>query len=330
MKIGEYIKEHQPALFQTMSNAFSLNRLSHAYLLSGEPGTPLLSVAIHLGKSLVCDNPHPLACEECITCLRIDEGNYPDFMIFDGSEKTIKKEDIQAVEENFEKTALETKGKMIYVLHLVENMTAEAVNSLLKFLEEPGRDIYAFLTTENEAKVLPTIISRTQTIRLKLNDQTKVIAEAIDLGVAQNDAEMLSYFFNDGASILTRSSDEDYQQAKEALNDLLDGLSKNSEEAIFVSQQTIIPLLKTKESARFYLDMLAQIFRDIINITYGGNITLKSYGSILTELSKKLPHKEKTLLEIMTARGQLDLNLNIPLLLDHVIYSMTKGESFND
>lgn len=330
MNISEYIKEHQPALYRTMSNAFSSDRLSHAYLLSGEPGTPLLPVAIHLAKTLVCDNPHPLACGECFTCLRIDDGNYADFMIFDGSEKTIKKEDVQSVEGNFEKTALEAKGKMIYVLHLVENMTAEAVNSLLKFLEEPGRDIYAFLTTENEAKVLPTIISRTQTIRLRLNEQSKVISEAIDLGVAPSDAEMLSYFYNDGPSILQRASDEDFQQAKEALTDLLEALAKSPREAIFVSQQTIIPLIKSKESARFYLDMLAQAFRDIINISFGGNITLKSYGSILNELSKQLPHAERSLLEIMTARGQLDLNLNIPLVLDHVIYSITKGETSND
>ncbi len=330
MNISDYIREHQPALFKTISNAFLTDHLSHAYLLSGEAGTPLLPVAIHLAKSLVCDEPSPLACGKCLTCLRIDDGNYADFMIFDGSEKTIKKEDVQSVEGNFEKTALESKGKMIYVLHLVENMTAEAVNSLLKFLEEPGKDIYAFLTTENEAKVLPTILSRTQTIRLKLNDQKIVISEAIDLGVTQSDAELLSYFFNDGEAILQRSSDEDYQQAKKALEELLSALTRSTDEAIFVSQQTVIPLLKSKEAARFYLDMLAQAFRDIINLPYGGKITLASYGNILNELSHRLPHIEKSLLDIMTARGQLDLNLNISLVLDHVIYSITKGDSSHD
>ncbi len=330
MNISDYIREHQPALFQTMSNAFLSDHLSHAYLLSGEAGTPLLPIAIHLAKTLVCDQPSPLACGKCLTCLRIDDGNYADFMIFDGSEKTIKKEDVQNVEGNFEKTAIEYKGKMIYVLHLVENMTAEAVNSLLKFLEEPGRDIYAFLTTENEAKVLPTIVSRTQTIRLRLNDQAKVIAEATDLGVSPSDAELLSYFFNDGEAILQRSSDEDYQQAKRALEELLAALVRSPNEAIFISQQTIVPLLKSKESARFYLDMLAQAFRDMINLLYGGKITLASYGNILTELSHRLSHIEKSLLDIMTARGQLDLNLNVPLVLDHVIYAITKGESSHD
>lgn len=325
MKVANYLEVHQPLIYKTFLNALKTQRLSHAYLIIGEAGTPLLPVATYLAKSIVCENRGPLACEECLTCLRIDDGNYTDFVVYDGSAKTIKKEDIQAVEARYVDTAIESQGKMIYVLHLVENMTAEAVNSLLKFLEEPENDIYAFLTTENESKVLPTIISRTQTLRLKLIDRTVVIHEAVDLGVPLIDAEMLSYFYNDGSSILERSADEDYTQAKEALNDLLDGLSKKPQAAVFVSQKTIGPLLKTKESARFYLDMLAQVFRDLINVRFDNRITLTSYDSILKELANRLPHLDTSLIEIMTARGQLDLNLNIPLLLDHIIYTIVKG-----
>ena len=61
--------------------------------------------------------------------------------------------------DSFDKTALEDKGIMIYVLNLVETMTPIAVNSLLKFLEEPGNNIYAFLTTENESYPLIQNIS---------------------------------------------------------------------------------------------------------------------------------------------------------------------------
>ena len=35
-----------------------------------------------------------------------------------------------------------------------------AMNSLLKFLEEPVEEVYAILTTKNINKVLPTIQSR--------------------------------------------------------------------------------------------------------------------------------------------------------------------------
>lgn len=330
MKVATYLKQRQPMIYQTMANALSTHRLSHAYLIVGESGTPLLPVAMYLAKSIVCEDPKPLACEECLTCLRIDDGNYTDFTVYDGSQKTIKKEDVQAVEERFKETSIESQGKMIYVLHLVENMTAEAVNSLLKFLEEPGTDIYAFLTTENEAKVLPTIISRTQAIRLRLVDRQTVINEAVDLGVELADAEMLSYFFNDGSLILDRAKDTDYLNAKEALVDLMNALSKDIKEAVFINQKTIDPLLKTKESARFYLDMLAQVFHDLINAKFDNRITLSSYDSIVKELAHRLPHLDTSLIEIMNARGQLDLNLNIPLLLDHVIYTIIKGAEHHE
>ena len=174
MKIGKYLKERQLTVYQTFFNALNTSHLSHAYLLVGEQGTPLLESAIFLAKSLVCDNPNPLACEECLTCLRIDEGNYADIIIIDGALKSIKKDDIHAIEERFETSAVEDKGKMIYIINHVENMTNEAINSLLKFLEEPSENIYAFLTCENEARVLPTIISRSQTLHFKSVDKKEI------------------------------------------------------------------------------------------------------------------------------------------------------------
>ena len=69
-------------------------------------------------------------------------------------------------------------------------MTIEAINSILKFLEEPGQQIYAFLTTNNENSILPTIISRCQVLRLKLIDMNIVIKDAMDFGVEKKDAEL--------------------------------------------------------------------------------------------------------------------------------------------
>ena len=136
MQIDKYLQEYQPVIYKTFVNALQTNKLSHAYLLSGSIGMPLKDVAIYLAKSILCDNPNPLACNSCITCMRIDEGNYPDVMVFNGENAKIKKGDIEKITSSFDKTALEEKGIMIYVLHLVETMTPIAVNSLLKFCQQ--------------------------------------------------------------------------------------------------------------------------------------------------------------------------------------------------
>ena len=201
MQIETYLEKYQPAIYKTFVNALSRDKLSHAYLLSGAPGMPLKDIAMYLAKSILCDDRHPLACNNCITCMRIDEGNYADILVFGDDGNKIKKGDVDRIISNFDKTALEDKGIMIYILNGVETMTNSAVNALLKFLEEPGKNIYAFLTTENESKVLPTILSRTQVLKLRPINQQTVINEAINDGVMEDDAQILSGFYNDTETI---------------------------------------------------------------------------------------------------------------------------------
>lgn len=322
MQIERYLRRHQPIIYKTFLNALENDHLSHAYLISGAPGTPLLETAKYLAKTILCDDQSPMACNNCITCLRIDDDNYPDFIVLDGEKKTIQKNEITAIETQFEKKAFEAKGIMVYILHLVENMTVQAVNSILKFLEEPGTKIYAFLTTQNESAILPTIISRCQGMRLKLIDREQIISEAIEIGVEQIDAELLSYFYNDAYLIqdILNSEDKDsYLSAKEGLNDLLEKLqSTNRRELIFYVETYLIPKFKSKESMRFFLDMLIQIYENILNIQNHKSSLLKTYDTILTDLANKLNNVDRCLVELLKSRNMINSNVNLALLLDHV------------
>ena len=314
MQIEKYLKNRQPIIYQTFTNSLKNNSLSHAYLLVGNPGTPLLETATFLAKSILCDEPSPLACSNCITCLRIESDNYPDVIILDGSKATIKKEDVLNIESRFEKTAFETKGIMIYVVHLVENMTLEAVNSILKFLEEPEGEVYAFLTTNNLNNVLPTIISRCQTLNLKSIDRHEIISEAIDLSIEQEDAELLSYFYNDSELIFDFLKNEEENENYEG----------NDKDATYYVQKEIIPLIKTKEEMRFFVDLLSEVFEDLLNLKCNRDIYLKSYATILSSLINKLPHIEQSLAEILKQRNLVNMNLNISLQIDHIILYIVK------
>ena len=324
MQIEEYLQEYQPVIYKTFVNALKTNKLSHAYLLSGSVGMPLKEAALYLAKSLICDNPSPLACNKCLTCMRVDEGNYADVMVFGEENTKIKKGDIEKITSNFDKTALEEKGVMIYVLHLVETMTAVAVNSLLKFLEEPGKNIFAFLTTENESKLLPTIISRTQVLRFREINREDVIKDAENMGVFAENAEILSGFYNDAKTIKEISESKEYETAKQCLTDQLNSLLISSDDAVYTCQRFIIPALKQTGPARLYIKMLTEIFKELLNLSVNESITLKSYDNILHELLNHVSHIDKTLIVLMTSLKKLDYNVNTGLLLDHIIYSITK------
>ena len=51
------------------------------------------------------------------------------------------------------------------IIWMAEKMNVECSNKLLKFIEEPPKDTYVILITEDENKILPTIKSRCQITR---------------------------------------------------------------------------------------------------------------------------------------------------------------------
>ena len=328
MQINNYLKIYQPVIYQTFSNALINDQLSHAYLIYGQVGTPLFETALFLAKSILCDSPNPLACDSCLTCMRIDDGNYSDFIVFDGSKSTIKKENVATIESAFELKAFEKKGIRVYILNLVENMTPEAINALLKFLEEPGSKIYAFLTTNNENAVLPTIVSRCQKMRLKMVERNIVINQALELGCNEDNAELLSYQFNSGELIIDKLADEDFHSlfslVKEAYNLLLESLLGNKNDTVYTMDKEVIPKIRDKEAARLFMDFLIETFEDIVQIKHGNSPYLKSYDKILNQLVDKITNVENKLLELLKQRNAVNLNVNLPLLLDHVINSLVK------
>lgn len=324
MGFGRYLEKKQPILFQTFSNALSSDRLSHSYLIQGEVGTPLKETALYLAKSILCDHPNPLACEECIYCHRVEEDEYPDLIVFDGESDTIKKGDVENVVSLFQKTPLENKGIMIYVIHACENMTPEASNALLKFLEEPTDHSYAILTTRNRERLLPTIISRCETLPLFLLPREESYEEALSLGASEEDAELLSYVINDGPSIHKRSSEESYLAAKEALLDSLDALSSNPTQVRYCLQKKVTKLLTDKITARYYFDFLALCYKDIVSRKRGGKPLLPHYATILDAVSEAVPHPESSLLSLMTLRKEVESPIHMGLLLTHLSCVLTK------
>lgn len=324
MRVREYLKNHQPLVYRTFLNALKGGRLAHAYLLSGSPGMPLREIAVYLAMSVLCEHNEDLACGECPICQRVMLNDYPDLMVIDNGGERIKKGDVQSVILNFDKTALEKRGIMVYVIDRAENMTPVAVNSLLKFLEEPGRNVYAFLTTENVAKILPTIVSRSELLRLKPIPREDVISEALEEGVEKEDAELLSAVYNDAGLVRKAASTNNYRTVKACLDDQLEALPKGKDEALFACDRQVVPKIRTYELARLYLDLLASLFRDLVRLADEKSVVASRYANILGDLGAKLAHPEKSLLAVMSARGRLAANVNIALLLESIVLTITE------
>ncbi|MDD7381232.1 MAG: hypothetical protein PUG37_00380 [Bacillales bacterium] len=328
MKYDEYLEKYQPFIYNTFINSLKFNKVSQAYLIKGSDGTPTLDIALFLAKTLICEEPSPLACSSCLNCIRFEEGNYADFMLIDGSKNTIKVGDIENLQKFLSSSSLEKQGKKIYIINRLENANKEAVNALLKTLEEPTSSVYAFITTQNEAKILPTIISRCQILSLLPINKSIVKQNAINEGVLLEDADILSYFYCDVEVIKQKSEEENYKEQKKLLYETLNALTISSEEAIYYAQTNLIKKIKTKEDARLYIDLLSIAFKDILHIQNNQPLVLEGAKEQIDTLSKKYKNVSSIYLEIMLSRGQIEDNVNLSLLLQHIfIYIRKEGGS---
>jgi DNA polymerase-3 subunit delta' len=87
-------------------------------------------------------------------------------------------------------------GFKIMVIFLPEYMGKEG-NILLKILEEPPQDTLFLLLAEDEEKILPTILSRTQVLRVPpLNDEQVSAALQDKLGLNKDESARIAFLAN--------------------------------------------------------------------------------------------------------------------------------------
>ncbi|MDD3383345.1 MAG: hypothetical protein WC123_01100 [Bacilli bacterium] len=327
--IKNILETSQKVAYKTIQNAFLHDKKSHAYLISASKGAPTKEMAIFLAQSFLCENPSPLACEECLTCIRVADGSYSDFILVDGSKATIKKEDVEYIQSAFSKTALENKGLKIYVIHMIEKATAGAINSLLKFLEDPTDDVVAILTTENINMVLDTIISRCQLLRLMTFSKQEIINEIQGKGVDHEDALILSSKYSDIEEIMEIYNNQEFVMIKDLVIETVIQIEKDILGLNYFIQKEVMPKIKKdKNNCFIYLDLLETLLQDVLKLSLGQEILFVNQKDILTKLVMEKVNVQKMIEHIMIEKNKIFLNCEVNLLLDSLFYKIVynKGE----
>lgn len=315
----EKLKKNQPVAYKILENSLKNQRLAHAYLFCGDAGCGKMNTAILLAQSILCGQDG-FACEACETCQRVKENNYSDMIIVDGKNKSIKKPDILHIQEEFTKTALEIKGKKIYILNLVENATADALNSLLKFLEEPVSDVYAILITEKPEVILPTIVSRCQRIPFKKASVKECYDEAILDELDPLDAYLCANIVASQDEIVTLSEDENYQSARILAMDALSLFYDDPYQTILNIQTDGFNEKKGNDRIQFlyFVDIFMIFFKDVImGSTHCEN---KKWNENMNQYSKKGCIEYLTI--CMKMKDKCNKSMNVKLLVDSMMIQM--------
>ncbi len=166
------VKGHE-RVKNVLTVSHSENRVGHAYIFEGPRGVGRMTLAREFAALLLCENPEKgEACGVCKSCVMHKSGNHPDFQVitnqlYDATKKTtdVLVDTVRNMKKDIYIKPFASERK-IYVMPNADTMNVYAQNSLLKVLEEPPEYCTIILLAENANGFLPTILSRTVTLKL--------------------------------------------------------------------------------------------------------------------------------------------------------------------
>ena len=319
---NDMIKDH-------FKKAIENNKISHAYILTGEAGTGRKSIANAFSMALLCEKGGKEPCMVCHSCKQVLSGNHPD-LIYVKHEKpnSIGVDDIR---EQINDTIMIRPYSSYYKIYIVdeaEKMTVQAQNALLKTIEEPPSYAVIILITTNQEAFLPTILSRCVQLKLKpLKDFTIKSYLVEHLGVAEKEAEICAAFArgNLGKAIHLASSDE----FKELYYKMM-ALVKNVDSMDIVDLMDRIREIKELNfDISEMLDMLQLWYRDVLmfKVTKDMNLLIfKDEYKTINGMGQNVGYDglEKILEAIETCRTRLNANVNMELAMELLLLTMKR------
>ncbi len=193
----------QQAAKNDIAMAWDSRRFPHALLLYGAPGAGQNALALDTAQMLLCESRHEQPCGHCPGCIAFKAESLDNLYFLlplrkagrdtdgEGLDPAVMEEFVESRQAWFrdpylyswpEKSGIgiqqvrelqrqllyaESRGRRrVILLPYVESLRQEAANALLKTLEEPPKDTYFILTSEDRAGLLPTLLSRCTHIAL--------------------------------------------------------------------------------------------------------------------------------------------------------------------
>ena len=199
-----------PWLAEAAARAAALGQ-AHAVLIHGPAGAGHLALGLLLAQATLCEQPAAagaagLPCGRCRACHLVGTRVHPDLLIVipdllrvqldwvDDEDSKLAKADakpskdirVEQVRQAIawsQQTSGRGRGKVMLV-HPADALNGPAANALLKTLEEPPGRLRLLLTSADPERLLPTVRSRCQRLRLDLPATDAALAWLGQQGVA--------------------------------------------------------------------------------------------------------------------------------------------------
>lgn len=292
-----------------LKNIINDKKLAHLYIISGLDHKKRLDSILNYIYDFFKDKIDDKKLYE-----KIKNFEFYSLFYINAFDKKIKKEEILELQEEFSKTSLAEKERY-YIIDGIENISIQAANSLLKFLEEPqSKNSYGFLLTDNPSMVLDTIISRSICINLGYNNKELIYKELIEKNILINDAVLLKEISSDINYLIYYNNDTNFIKLKELFYKTINTLNSNS--SLLLDLINEIDFNIPIELFKHYFNYLLLFLKDILNYQLkNNNLNFINLETEIMNISRFL-NKEKIFLicdEIYKFNKKINYSINLKL-----------------
>jgi len=143
-------------------SADSSSAMTHAWLITGPPGSGRSNLAYAFAAALLCPRG---GCGECADCRNVVARTHPDLSYLATERVIISIDEVRefVVSSQYSPS---TADYRVVVIEDADRMAERTSNVLLKALEEPPARTVWILCAPSEADLIPTIRSRVRSVRL--------------------------------------------------------------------------------------------------------------------------------------------------------------------
>ena len=281
--------------FQKLINLYKNNNLPNKILFSGEKGIGKCTLAYHLINYILSSNEdfsYDLDNLKIIPDNKsfklVQNKSNPNFILVDIQEekKNIDISQIRNLILTLNKSSFNTKPRFVLIDN-IELLNINAVNALLKILEEPNDNIN-FILINNNKRILPTLKSRCLNFKIQLTAKQSI----------ETANKILNNNYNE---FLNEDLVNNYSTPGEILN-LIDFASKNDIDLIetnlkdFIKKIIMEKLYKKNNSIKDLIYSLMELyFRKNVSVTNIKLINLYNYFLKKIENTKTFNLDEETL-----------------------------------
>lgn len=322
--------------------------LAHAYIFEGPEKMGKTLTARLFAKSILCENYSDytspaalvnkreldvLPCDKCEHCRQFEKGIYADvyFIEREVSEKTGEKRgfitvnQVRDLQDKISKRAFLNSYKIVIVKD-AHYLNAEASNSLLKTLEEPTDKTILILITLNKNLLLPTIISRCQTVKFLPITKEAIYNYLIENGANRSDANELSSLAEGRPTVAMQlfASKERRLDFRKRVEDLLKIFESDTKARFEMVEKMITS--NNNEDILKRLDELFGVMRDLVMVNLYNN-QLIAHQDLLGKIEEMA--RKFSLARLISALGQIEKtksylrqNVNPKLALENLIINI--------